>query len=51
MFRWINYLLWKYFKKDPKIESYSDFRFWNNKLFKKYKGDNYHENIDDDYIH
>tara|TARA_R100001480_G_scaffold63449_2_gene75746 strand:+ start:318 stop:485 length:168 start_codon:yes stop_codon:yes gene_type:complete len=46
--RWLKFLMWKYFKKDPKIQTIDDFIFWDNKLFKEYKED-YDE--DSDYLH
>ena len=47
--RWFRYFMWKYFNKDPKIETVDDFRFWDNKLFKEHEGETQDEN--DQYLH
>ena len=41
--------MWKYFKKDPRIETIDDFRFWDNKLFNEHEGETQDEN--DKYLH
>ena len=47
--RWFRYFMWKYFKKDPRIRTVDDFRFWDNKLFKEHEGETQDEN--DQYLH
>ena len=47
--RWFRFFMWKYFKKDPRIETIDDFRFWDNKLFNEYEGETQDEN--DKYLH
>ena len=49
LIRWFRFFMWKYFKKDPRIETIDDFRFWDNKLFNEYEGETQDE--DDKYLH
>ena len=46
--RWFRYFMWKYFNKNPKIETVDDLRFWDNKNFQIKRGE-VHE--DDKFIH
>ena len=51
--RWFRYFMWKYFNKNPKIETVDDLRFWDNKMFKIHRKKEHegeaHE--DDKFIH